>query len=264
MLQHLKKKLHKYKAGNIILVLLVVMLISSTMLSVYVSYARDKRNTNISAQRMQEKIDMNAYNVAAQMSIFDYFNNYEIPMTFTQMISGEGEEQVIHRISVTNPFIIDINDSSPITINNTEMLLFDEGENNTFAGYRYTIKLAMDIKPSSADTSLRVENFAKNISADFWEDNNLTLKSEGAYSLWLKDIPITVVLEYKSWRQQTNYVIKNARFEREPFFIIKDSEDGNAVGGDDLSNLEYSDTVRGFIRLDNAYIETVESVRTRK
>lgn len=252
------------KKGNIILALLISLLLVTTTIQIYVGFARDKKNSNISMSRVQERIEMNAYIVAAQTSIFDYFNTIEIPIVYTQYFSVNGADTIVHRVAVTDPMIVDTQNVQSTTISKSSYTLLRENKNANFAGYEYNIKIAFDTPPAQASQDFRVANLMLNPDVEFWEDNNLHLKSEDAYTVNLKDIPVIIVINYGTWEQQIKANIKGLVFKREIFDIIRDSPNGSAVGSTNVSDGKTTGVVRGVIITDKATMQVIESYRIRK
>lgn len=254
------------KKGNIVLALLISLLLVTTTLQIYIGFARDKRSSSISMSRVRERIEMNAYVVAAQASVFDYFSTIEIPIAYTQYFSTNGEDTIIHRVALTDPVIID-----PHNIQSTEILgskdeytLLREDKNANFAGYKYDIKIAFDVPLERAVQEFRVANLMLNQDVEFWEDNNLYLKSNDAYTARLKDIPIVIVVNYGTWEQHIKANISGLIFRREVFDIIRDSPSGSAVGSTDMSDRTTNGVARGVVITDGATMQVVESYRIRK
>lgn len=246
------------------LALLISLLLVTTTISMYVGFARDRQNSDLSRARIQEKIEMNAYIVAAQASVFDYFNTIEIPIVYAQYLSVDGVHTVVHRVAVTDPVIVDAQNIQTTTISNNTYVLLRENKNANFAGYRYDIKIAFDIPPAQASQDFRVANLMLNPDAEFWEDNNMYLKSQDAYTVYLKDIPIIIVINYGSWEQQVKAVIKGLAFKREVFEIIRDYDGGPIQGTSDISDRTTTGISRGVIITDNATMTVIQSYRFRK
>jgi len=252
------------KKGNIMLALLVSLLLVITTMTIYVGFVRDKKNSDITRSRIQEKIEMNAYIVAAQASVFDYFNTIEIPIVYAQYFSTDGIDTVVHRVAVTDPVIVDGQNIQTTTILNNDYVLLREHKNADFAGYRYDIKIAFDASPERVFQDFRVANLMLNPKDEFWEDNNIYLKPQDSYTVYLKDIPIIVVIDYDTWEQQIWAVIKGLAFKREPFEIIRDDYGGAIQGSSDISDRTTTGVSRGVIITDKAQMLVTRSYRFRK
>lgn len=250
------------KKGNIVLALLISLLLVTTTMSIYVGFARDRQNSELTRSRIQEKIEMNSYVVAAQASIFDYFNTIEIPIVYAQYLSVNGTDTVVHRVAVTDPVIVDTQNIQTATISNNSYVLLKEYKNADFAGYKYDVKIAFDVPPEQSAQNFRVANLMLNPNDEFWEDNNIYLKPQDAYTVKLKDIPIIIVINYDTWEQHVKAVIKGLEFKREMFDILRYGD--SIQGGTDISNIVTTGVARGAIITDNATMRVVQSYRYRK
>lgn len=251
------------KKGNIMLALLISLLLVTTTISIYVGFTRDKRNSTLSMDRIRERIEMNAYIVATQTSIFDYLNTVEIPIVYAQYYSISGINTVVHRVAVTDPTIVDTQNIRATTISNNSYVLLREDRNADFAGYKYDVKIAFDTSLTQASQNFRIANMMLNPDVGFWEDNSMYLKSQDAYTVNLKDVPILIVVNYGTWEQHIKAVIRGLAFKREIFDIIRNST-GAPAGSTDVENFTTTGISRGIIITDNATMQVVESYRFRK
>ena len=263
--------LQKHKRGNIVLALLIALLVASTALSMYVGLSRDKRNTKLSIERMQEKIAMNAYIVAAQTSLFDYLNTLEVPIVYAQYMSVNTDQAVIHRVAVTDPVIVDVHSVKETVGNQVDNILsgkdtyalLRQDKSATFAGYNYDIEIAFDIDPNKIEQEFRVSNLMENPEVEFWEDNDLYYKSADNYTVELKNIPIIIGVRYDTWEQHIRAVLTGLEFKREIFEIIHLEEYEN-IEPEDVFNNIITGVARGAISTNNAQLQIIESYRFRR
>lgn len=258
--------LEKKVKGNIMISFLTALLILTMGLSVCTAVVKDKHTTNLYIDRINARTEINSYVAMSRNFIYSYFSNKAVELEYSQTVeryNAQGEERIV-RTLVTNPSYIDIEDLSLALYKGEPKYLMRSDELYDFAGYKFNMKIYLDIPVDEVQDRLRVLSHSEAFNPSFLEDINDTIKSEDAYTVNIKDIPLIVVFEYDTWVQETKVVIAGLRFQRDYFPILRYDLDGSLQGIDGANS---SSTATGVVsgHLINDYIrfETIESQRKR-
>ena len=254
--------------GNIMLSMMISLLVICIALSVYTSFIRDKHSTNLYIDRMNARTDINSYATMSHNFLYSYFANKKVELMYRQTVEVEGEgediEQRIVRTLVTNPYYIELEDLSLAEYKGEQRYLLREDGVLNFAGYKFNMKVYIDMPIDEANEKLMVFNNALAYNPEFMEDVNDVIKDENAYTVHIGDVPLIVVYEYDTWVQETKLIVSGLRFMREYFPIlyydVNDSLQGEVSEGEISTS---TGVVNGYLLTDYIIFETMESHRER-
>lgn len=252
--------------GNIMVSMLVTLMIVTMGISVCTAVIKDKHSTNLYVDRMNARTEINSHITMARNFIYSYFSNKKMDLMYRQTVeeNAAAKEPKIIRSLVTDPYYLDVEDMTLSEYKGTPKYMLRSDEVLDFAGYKFNIKIFLDIPVNEIPNKLTVFNHSENFNSDFLVDTNDLIKEPDAYSVRIKDIPLIVVFEYDTWVQETKMIVSGLIFRREYFPILHYSLDDSLQGvGVDNTVSTATGVVDGYLISDYIEFETVESQRER-